>query len=118
MLTPAQFHTPPNVVVVDSAPHTAVFPHAAAVVTHAGHGTVIRALAHGLPLVCVPMGHDQNDTATREVARGAGLQLSTSAHVEQLRTAIERVLLEPGFRQRAAARRRDQRRSRPWRCRR
>jgi len=39
-----------------------VFPLADLVITHAGHGTLMRALSHGLPLVCLPMGRDQNQT--------------------------------------------------------
>jgi MGT family glycosyltransferase len=95
------FHAPANVVMRSSAPHGQIFPHAAAVVTHAGHGTVMRALANGLPLVCIPMGRDQSDVAARVVARGAGLRLSQKASILDLRRAIERVLDEPGFRRQA-----------------
>ncbi len=95
------FHAPANVVIRPSAPHGQVFPHAAAVVTHAGHGTVMRALANGLPLVCIPMGRDQNDVVARVVARGAGLRLSQKASIPALRHAIQRVLDEPGFRAQA-----------------
>ena len=63
----------PNVYVCASAPHSAILKQASAVVTHAGHGTVIRALAAGVPLVCMPMGRDQNDTAARVVYHGAGV---------------------------------------------
>lgn len=42
---------PANVAVVERAPHSQVLRHAAAVVTHGGHGTVIKALAAGVPLV-------------------------------------------------------------------
>jgi MGT family glycosyltransferase len=91
------FHAPENVVIGSSAPHGQVFPHASAVVTHAGHGTVMRALANGLPLVCIPMGRDQHDVAARVVARGAGLRLSQKASIPALRRAIQRVLDEPGF---------------------
>jgi MGT family glycosyltransferase len=56
---PAEVPAPANVRVVRAAPHRAVLPEAAAVVTHAGHGTVLKALAAGVPLVCVPMGRDQ-----------------------------------------------------------
>jgi UDP:flavonoid glycosyltransferase YjiC (YdhE family) len=94
----AQFRCPPNVVVRPSAPHAAVFAEAAAVITHAGHGTVIRALAHGVPLICLPMGRDQNDNAARVVARGAGIRLSTKTSVSALQQAIRRVLEEPEFR--------------------
>ena len=93
-----RFHAPANVVVRAAAPHSAVFPQAAAVVTHAGHGTVIRALACGVALVCLPMGRDQNDNAARVVARGVGLRLSPQASVSALRAAVRRVLDEPRFR--------------------
>lgn len=93
-----QFDLPDNVVAVSSAPHARVFPHAAAVVTHAGHGTVMRALVHGLPLLCVPMGRDQDDNAARVVARGAGLRLRPSARPPRIAAAVRRLLDEPGFR--------------------
>ena len=44
-------HAPANVTVVQRAPHSEVLRHASAVVTHAGHGTVIKALAAGVPVV-------------------------------------------------------------------
>jgi len=96
-LAQVPFQAPANVVIHPSAPHGQVFPEAAAVVTHAGHGTVMRALAYGLPLVCIPMGRDQNDVAARVVARGGGLRLSQKASISALRHAIQRVLDEPGF---------------------
>jgi UDP:flavonoid glycosyltransferase YjiC (YdhE family) len=89
---------PDNVVVVASAPHAQVFPHAAAVVTHAGHGTVMRALAHDLPLLCLPMGRDQDDNAARVFAHGAGLRLRPSAKPARIAGTVRRLLAEPGFR--------------------
>ena len=62
---------PDNVTIVASAPHSAVLPRADAVITHAGHGTVIKALANGVPLLCLPVGRDQPDTAARVAACGA-----------------------------------------------
>ncbi|HEX6371084.1 MAG TPA: glycosyltransferase [Longimicrobium sp.] len=97
-----RFHVPPNVVAVPSAPHAQVFPRAAAIVTHAGHGTVMRALAHGLPLLCLPMGRDQDDNAARVVARGAGLRLKPSATPPRIAAAVGRLLAEPGFGAQAA----------------
>jgi MGT family glycosyltransferase len=96
------FDVPGNVVAVPSAPHARVFPHAAAIVTHAGHGTVMRALAHGVPLLCLPMGRDQDDNAARVVARGAGLRLRPSARPPRIAAAVRRLLDEPGFRAHAA----------------
>ena len=93
-----QFKIPSNVVVRQSVPHAQVFPLASAVVTHAGHGTVIRALAQGVPLVCIPFGRDQPGNAARVVARGVGLKLDKKADVASIRQAIQRVIAEPAFR--------------------
>ncbi|MBK5292140.1 MAG: glycosyltransferase [Acidobacteriia bacterium] len=89
---------PPNVIVVRSAPHAAVLPHASAVVCHGGHGTVMKALAHGLPLVVMPIGRDQKDNGARVEVSGAGVALSPSASAGRIADAIRRVLREPGFR--------------------
>jgi MGT family glycosyltransferase len=98
-----EFRTPPNVVIRESVPHAAVLHETSVVVTHGGHGTVIRALAHGVPLVCIAMGNDQYDNAARVVASGAGLWLSTRVRPQALRRAIQRLFREMSFR--AAARR-------------
>lgn len=91
----------PNVACVPVFPHARVLPHARAVVTHAGHGTVIKALGHGVPLVCLPMGRDQMDNAARVVARGAGLRVAPTAAPNEIRTAVSRVLTEEAFREAA-----------------
>lgn len=97
----AQFDAPANVVVVPAAPHSRVFPEAAAVITHGGHGTVMRALANGVPALCLPMGRDQDDNAARVVAHGAGLRLKRSAKPERIAAAVQRLIAEPEFRENA-----------------
>jgi len=90
--------TPPaNVHVARFVPHAHVLPQAAAVVTHAGLGTVHAALAHGLPLVCLPIGRDQPDNAARVEWHGAGLRLSPKSAPGVIRAAVERVLGDPAF---------------------
>ena len=71
-------------------------------ITHAGHGSVVRALAHGVPLVCVPMGRDQNDMAARVVYHGLGerLRLKEMSAFE-LGRLIDRVLSDPSYSARA-----------------
>ncbi len=91
------FNVPANVVATSSAPHSRVFPDAAAVITHGGHGTVVRALSCGVPVLCLPMGRDQNDNATRVVARGAGLQLKPSAGPARIAGAVQRLLAQPDY---------------------
>jgi MGT family glycosyltransferase len=86
-----------NVHVCRSAPHGAVMREAALAVTHGGHGTVMRALAHRLPLLVLPMGRDQNDNAARVAYHGVGLSLSPEASAEDIRAALRRLLTEPAF---------------------
>jgi MGT family glycosyltransferase len=93
---------PGNVTVVASAPHSAVLPHADAVVTHAGHGTVIKALANGVPVLCMPVGRDQPDTAARVAGCGAGLRLRPRASARAIARALGSLLGEPGDRDAAA----------------
>lgn len=100
---PEALSVPSHVQVVRSAPHSKVLQHASLVVTHAGHGTVIKALAAGVPLVCLPMGRDQLDVAARVVHAGAGARLDPSAEAEEIADAIRNVLHDPTYD--AAARR-------------
>ena len=50
---------PDNVLVVDSAPHSWLFPRMAAVVHHGGAGTTAAGLRAGIPAVVCPFGADQ-----------------------------------------------------------
>jgi UDP:flavonoid glycosyltransferase YjiC (YdhE family) len=95
---PASLRAARNTTVVRSAPHGKLFPDAAIAVTHAGMGTVTRALAAGVPLVCLPMGRDQLDVAARVVHAGAGVRLRPSPKPAAIAAAVERVMREPRFR--------------------
>jgi MGT family glycosyltransferase len=96
-IRPDEIDAPPNVTVVERAPHSEVLRHASAVVTHAGHGTVIKALAAGVPVVAMPLGRDQLDNAARVAHHGAGLRLKPKAKPEEVARAVRRVLDEPSF---------------------
>lgn len=89
---------PPNVHVVPSAPHDAVMREVSVVVTHGGHGTVSRALLHGLPILVIPYDRDQHDNAARVEAHGAGLRLPSGASEAEIAAALERLLTDPAFR--------------------
>jgi MGT family glycosyltransferase len=102
VLEPADFPAPETVLVVKSADHDQLVPQAAAVITHGGHGTVLRPLRHGVPLLCLPMGRDQPDNAARIEARGAGLTLAPESDPAAIRSAVRRLLEEPAFRAAAA----------------
>jgi MGT family glycosyltransferase len=97
----ASLPSPANVSVCRSAPHSRILDEASAVVTHAGHGTVIRSLAAGVPLICMPMGRDQNENTARVTARRAGVKVNPKASVEEIRNGIRTVLADPQYRQAA-----------------
>jgi MGT family glycosyltransferase len=98
VLEPDVLSLPPNVAVRVFAPHDILLPRASLVVTHAGLGTVMAALAHGVPLVCMPMGRDQDANARRIEARGAGLTLPVEAGVPEIAQTIAEVLQTPSYR--------------------
>jgi MGT family glycosyltransferase len=87
-----------NVLVVASGPHDAILRKAALCISHCGHGTVMRALSAGVPLLCMPMGRDQNDNAARLVWHGAGLRLIPGAAAEEIGVAVRSLITEPQFR--------------------
>lgn len=97
-LDPAAFTSTGNVQVVASAPHGAVLGEASLVVTHGGHGSVLRPLAAGVPLLVLPGLRDQRDNAARVTHRGAGLMLERDASAEAIAEAVGRLLSEPSYR--------------------
>ena len=70
--------------------------------THGGHGTVIKALAAGVPLVVIPHGRDQADNAVRVTERGAGLKLARTAQPSAIAAAVRSAIADPGYRAAAA----------------
>ena len=95
---PALIAAPPNVTVTRWVRHADVLPGCSAVITHGGHGTVLKALTAGVPLLVVPLGRDQPDNAARVVHAGAGIRLRKKASVSALRTATARVIEDPRYR--------------------
>jgi MGT family glycosyltransferase len=99
---PTVICAPANVTVTRWVRHADVLPHCSAVITHGGHGTVMKALIAGVPLIVVPLGRDQPDNAGRVVHAGAGIRLRKNATVSALQAAISQVTGDPRYR--AAAR--------------
>ena len=89
----------PNTFVRSHIDHQTVLPHASAVVTHAGFGTVMAALTHGVPLLCLPMGRDQGANSEHVEACGAGRTISPDSTAEEMRTALKDVLESPTYKQ-------------------
>lgn len=97
----ADFPGSENVVVVASASHAALMAQAALFVTHGGHGSVIRPLMAGLPVLVLPGLRDQRDNARRAVHRGAGLMLERDAAPEAIAAAVQALLTDPAYTQAA-----------------
>lgn len=98
MLPESEVQSSGAVVVVRSAPHRQLLKDAAVLVTHCGHGTTMKALSAGVPMVCMPMGRDQDDTAARVVHAGAGLRLKPNASAKVIARAVQHVLENESFR--------------------
>jgi MGT family glycosyltransferase len=73
---PAAFKAPPGSRVVRFASHEAILERAVCVVCHGGMGITQKALAAEVPVVVVPCGRDQLDTASRVEFAQAGVRLS------------------------------------------
>ncbi|HEU4325147.1 MAG TPA: glycosyltransferase [Roseiflexaceae bacterium] len=95
---------PPNVRMIDGAPHDWLFPRTAAVVHHGGAGTTAAGLRAGVPSVIVPFFVDQPFWAERVAALGVGPTPIPRARLtaESLARAIEQAAA-PTMRRRAAA---------------
>ncbi|WP_261119340.1 glycosyltransferase [Serratia quinivorans] len=78
-------------------------PQAALLITNGGYGSINYALDQGVPLIVAGTGEDKLEAATRVVAAGCGISLHTSTPDEkQLRQAVQQILAQPAYRQRAA----------------
>ncbi|GAB3988712.1 glycosyltransferase [Actinoallomurus acanthiterrae] len=89
---------PANVRFVGYTPLGRLLPLGTAVLTLGGLGTVLAALAHGLPLVVAPVNADQPTNAARCEALGTGIRVdAASVTAAELGAAIEQVLTDPSF---------------------
>ncbi|MDX6554441.1 MAG: hypothetical protein QOD86_636 [Miltoncostaeaceae bacterium] len=90
---------PANVRVATYIPQTELLPRCAAVVSHAGSGTFLAAIGHGLPQLLIPQGADQFLNAEAGAKSGVALVLRPGeVTVEGVRDAARRVLDDPAFR--------------------
>jgi MGT family glycosyltransferase len=105
IVAPSELAVPNNAVVLDYAAHDPIMKRAALVVTHGGHGTAMRALRHGVPMILIPgLAGDQPFVAAAMQEFGAGLALPGDAGVETIRAAAQQILSTPSFKQSARER--------------
>jgi zeaxanthin glucosyltransferase len=96
---------PRGTLVVPVAPQLRLLERATLAITHAGLNTALESLARGVPMVAIPITNDQPGVARRLEWLGlAEVVLPRQLTSSRLRRAIERVLGDPGYRERARAR--------------
>ena len=68
-------------------------------VTHAGMNSALECLSQGVPMVAIPITHDQPNIAQRIVWTGTGTMVPLKTlTVERLRDAVKDVLANPSYR--------------------
>lgn len=101
---PSPLPEPPNARLVEWVSYARTMPRCAAVICHAGHGTIARALACGVPVLACPYAGDQAENAAR--LRWSGLGVSLPRRLQEarhIRLAVRRLLAEPAYARRTAA---------------
>lgn len=95
---------PDNIFMVDSIPHSWLFPRVGAVVHHGGAGTTAAGLRAGVPSIVIPFFGDQLFWGQRVAELGVGAEPipRQKLTVEQLAKAIQQVMTDRRMRQRAA----------------
>src|SRR5947209_412436 len=93
---------PPNARVERTLSHAAVLEHAALLVSHAGHGSVMKALWYGRPMALVPWGRDQPGVAARAAALGVARSVPREdASPKTISDAVDAVLDDQNMLQQA-----------------
>jgi MGT family glycosyltransferase len=93
---------PENARMVSWLSYARTLPHCDAIVCHAGHGTLVRALSLGVPVVACPVAGDMNENAARLAWAGAGVRLPRRfISARPIRRAVERVVGEEAIRAQA-----------------
>ena len=98
---PAPLQVPANARVVDWLSYARTMPRCAAVVCHAGHGTVARALASGVPVLGCPEAGDMAENAARLAWSGCGVSLPRRLVTARgVRLAVRKLLADPAYAER------------------
>ena len=93
---------PANGRLVEWISYSRTMPRCALVISHAGHGTLARALASGSPVLAVPHSGDMGENAARIDWAGAGVRLPWRfLSPTTLRLAVRRALVDQSLASRA-----------------
>jgi MGT family glycosyltransferase len=96
------FVAPPNALVVAAADHDQLMKKAALVITHGGHGTTMRALKYGVPMIVMPgIAPDQPLNGAMVEELGAGRVLAQDATSDAIVALVGELLTALAYRARA-----------------
>ena len=104
-VAPEALRVPANVEAHGYFPHDQIMPSVSLVIGHGGHSTTVRALAHGIPLLILPM-HRALDQAMigKAVAKaGAARVLPKTSSPGEIQSAVRSLLEDPSYRLAAEA---------------
>lgn len=94
---------PDDIIAVEYAPFSELFPRAAAIVHQGGVGTTGQVLRSGRPALVMPYSHDQPDNAARAVRLGIARTIDRHRYrASRAASELGRLLEEPGYTKRAA----------------
>src|SRR4051812_35975650 len=103
-LPPEPIEVPANARLVEWVSYAKTMPLCDVVVCHAGHGTIARSLASGVPLVACPAAGDMAENASRVAWADVGVPLPRRlVSPRGVRLAVQRVLAERRYAERAKA---------------
>ncbi len=89
---------PRHVLLEPYLPHTLLLPRCSLVVSHGGAGTMLGALAHGVPQLILPQGADQFTNAAACQRAGVALALTPDEFsADAVGAAARRLITEPEF---------------------
>ena len=94
---------PANARIEPFAPHSEVLKRARLLISHAGHGIVMKGLYYGVPMVLIPWDRDQPGVAARAAALGIAEVIPRQDLTEaRLSAAIHKVLGTARYQEEAA----------------
>jgi MGT family glycosyltransferase len=97
---PAEFGAqPPTVHIEQYVPQAFILPRCDVMVCHGGSGTLMGALAHGLPMLVMPLNGDHFPSAARLAALDVAKVLQTpEATVDSIATTVRELLSNSAYR--------------------
>jgi len=96
-----QGELPDNVMLVDRAPQLRILEKAALMITHAGLNSTLECIAHGVPMLCLPVTNDQPGVAKRVEWLGMGRVIPVArVSTKRIKKELDHLLGDPEFQKR------------------